>query len=41
MENAYEVESKSPTDTKAPKTEEGKTVPPAMWFDLCPFQILL
>lgn len=41
MQDADKVESESPANTKALKTEQGKTVPATVRFDLCPFQILL
>lgn len=41
LQGANEVELKNLTDTKALETEQGKTVPPTSWLDLCPFQVLL
>lgn len=41
MQDANKVESESPTNPKALKTEQGKTIPPTMCLDLGPFQIFL
>lgn len=41
VQGANKVEPKSPTKTKTPKPEKNKTVLPTLWFDLCPFRILL